>query len=364
MWSLINNTPFPVARGFDRDKFGRSHWIVWLKATFVLRPNQTCLFLREQRKLAIAPVYVGDASNSDLIEDVDLVAPKDATDIYAVAHAYRPRRLASGRPFVAGFAVGDVKKLVCVAPPSRWGDDDRLERVGDEHAPVFLGYANAYGGRSHDDEGKVEIWPDNPIGVGYCAAQAACRATPTARLFYSGEDGADWRARPRSAALTPIPREAPRRAKLAGLYDDRWRKNKAPLLPDDFDPEFHQSAPPDQRCSGHLQGGEHIELVNLDPDDHTGDGSVLRTIVPTLAIEVTTRFKGSWRSSLAKIQTLVLLPDERLITLCYAAALPLGAAANDARLDETRVTLRHAGDFVVRAQDADLFHSPGSLLIA
>ena len=53
------------------------------------------------------------------------------------------------------------------------------------------------------------------------------------------------------------------RVQWGGTYGDKWAKDRQPLLPEDFDERFFQSAPEDQQAPTYLKGGEAVELVKL-----------------------------------------------------------------------------------------------------
>lgn len=52
----------------------------------------------------------------------------------------------------------------------------------------------------------------------------------------------------------------------AGTYDEAWRANRHPLLPEDFDSRFWQCAPEDQIARPFLRGDEAYTLTHLHPD--------------------------------------------------------------------------------------------------
>ncbi len=63
--------------------------------------------------------------------------------------------------------------------------------------------------------------------------------------------------------LGPERRDARRRRKLAGTFDDAWRANRMPLLPEDFDIRHNQIAPKGLIARGFFRGDERVRLRNL-----------------------------------------------------------------------------------------------------
>src|SRR5262249_34516660 len=53
---------------------------------------------------------------------------------------------------------------------------------------------------------------------------------------------------------------------FAGTYDDAWRKARAPLLPDDYDPRFTIAASDGVWAANGLYGGEVVDLVQMTPN--------------------------------------------------------------------------------------------------
>jgi hypothetical protein len=72
-------------------------------------------------------------------------------------------------------------------------------------------------------------------------------------------------ARIDAAGFGPLPRWHRERARHAGTYDEKWKRERLPKgwMPEDFDPRFYQAAPPDQICKGYLKGDEPIELEGM-----------------------------------------------------------------------------------------------------
>src|SRR5262245_21222552 len=55
------------------------------------------------------------------------------------------------------------------------------------------------------------------------------------------------------------------RLAFAGTWDERWRQDRCPLLPLDFDERYHNGAPADQIATPHLAGGEPVAVTGASP---------------------------------------------------------------------------------------------------
>ena len=64
----------------------------------------------------------------------------------------------------------------------------------------------------------------------------------------------------RPAGFGPIARHWSPRVKFAGTYDAKWKQERLPLSPADFDDRFYLCVPEDQQAPSYLKGGEPVEL--------------------------------------------------------------------------------------------------------
>src|SRR4051794_24619393 len=113
MWMLINRTAYAAGRSWVRDKDGVHHWLVAVKATFVVAPHGKLLLADEQPTLSLEPMYRGDPATTSLRLDSDLLAVKPGTDVLIHASAHAP----NGKPATTvpvAFRLGDVEKTLLV----------------------------------------------------------------------------------------------------------------------------------------------------------------------------------------------------------------------------------------------------------
>jgi hypothetical protein len=120
---------------------------------------------------------------------------------------------------------------------------------------------------------------------------------------------------------------------LAGTYDDKWAKERQPLLALDFDERFYQCAPPDQQTKGFLVGGELIELINMTPSGR------LSFRLPRVTFGFKTDFEdGTSMSHRANLHTVIVEPDVPRIMVVWHTQLPCHHKV--LKLKTTNVTLK------------------------
>lgn len=128
-----------------------------------------------------------------------------------------------------------------------------------------LNYDRAFGGVQHYKEGN-EILPDvfekNPIGKGYLSkkGQDISLALPNLEVINNPLILPQENYEP--VALSAVARNWLPRRLYAGTYDQRWKEEFFPLLPDDFDERYYQCAPEDQQID-YPDGGENVILRNM-----------------------------------------------------------------------------------------------------
>ncbi|WP_428560311.1 MAG: DUF2169 family type VI secretion system accessory protein [Solidesulfovibrio sp. DCME] len=126
-------------------------------------------------------------------------------------------------------------------------------------AAMPLTYGNAFGGPD---------FPANPTGKGLAATRLPdgreLVALPTVeapdRLVAAPGD------RPEPAGFGPLEITWPQRARYNGTYDERWKAERWPGMPDDTDYLLFNRAPADQWAGEFFRGDEAYALENMHPD--------------------------------------------------------------------------------------------------
>ena len=281
-----------------------------LKATFSLKPQAACTLAKKQRGLARDTPHM-DAIGRSLAWSDDLVPFKPHTDFLILGSFYQPNGVAAaeGR---ASFVFGPLKKELVFRGPrfarqtsnSTW-EVSRPEPI----ASVPLRWEYSFGGLSD---------PRNPFGKGIDPSPDANGRTviPLPLIEDPQYPILTLRDRPPPANFAPMPAFfKARRAKL-GTRDRKWSLFRAPLLPDDYDPSYHNAAPDGQQAGNYPRGDETLILRNLHPKLPE-----LVTQLPGLRASV-----GALRQTPAgvlpeaipmNLDTVVALPEEDEIVLLW-----------------------------------------------
>jgi hypothetical protein len=205
---------------------------------------------------------------------------------------------------------------------------------------VGLDYRHAFGGAFTVPgsvlEGGQPVYVtkrDNPAGCGWLPDdQDLARIPEAARPYVDAQVNAlerldapqiespdDPIRRPtqRSAAqgLGPVARWCSPRIDHAGTYDQRWRDERSPGYPDDFDPRFFQSAHPDLVSPSYVQGDESVTLEGLLPE-----GTVRMRLPGRVIVAVCERESGEINGGRMQLDTVTIDLDERRVSLLWRGA--------------------------------------------
>ena len=315
MLQLNNSTPFIVGIALFPNEKGIDTIYVTAKATFTIK-DQALVLVEKQLPLLMADEFRREPESSSLAFANETVPTKPSTDIVLVGSAYAP----GGRPVPqldVSLQVGGVTRAIRVFGDRQWFGDDQEIKIS---APIPfskmpLEYEHAFGGMHEAD--SVLFEERNPVGKGFAGKRTlqemASRPLPNfedpAHLIRLPGD------RPMPVGFGYIsPTWEPRKS-LAGTYDAAWTKQRAPYLPEDFDPRFFNTAHPDLICKGYLKGGEPVYLQNLSP------AGSLRFILPLCEFDTVVHMAGSKVAPQMNMDTVLIVPDEERISLFWRTAV-------------------------------------------
>ena len=336
MWTITNYTRYAAERCWVRDKSGGEVWLVAVKGTFSIAPDGSTSIAAEQQKVCLAPVYRAKPGESSLLYDSDLYHTKVNTDILVNAHAYAPQGRLSKQVDVT-LRVANVNKTLRVFGDRLW-NSALVALVLSDPRPFLkmpLSYERAVGGRDWTtQESPVQRWDErNPVGIGFAMRQADLIGKPAPNVESLTRPVRKWSDRPDPVGYGPIAGHWKPRVLFGGTYDEKWRKERQPLLPEDFDERFYQSAPPDQQTKGFLMGGETVELLNMTP---TG---VLAFELPRQTLGFKTDFEdGTSETHPGKLHSVIIEPDVPRVMLVWHTLLPCHHKA--LKLKTTHVTVK------------------------
>jgi hypothetical protein len=313
MWALTNTTPFAAATTWTRDERGAEFWLVAIRACFEIDLEGHQRLAEKQTPVQRAPVFAGDPMFNGLLSDTDLVMYKAGTDVLVRGSAYAPRGHVVTRCSVS-LKVHAVNKTLNVLGDRRLSTGLTGLSIPRPlpFAEMPLTWERTYGGWDR----KGEAWePSNPVGNGFATKAAHLDGAMAPNVEYQGES---YRGpgTGRAAAFGPVAHHWLPRVRYAGTYDQRWQDTRNPLLPEDFDRRYFQSAPDDQQTPEPLVGYEQVMLGGLTPD------GPLAFILPRISFRVVTTFRRYGDvAQKPTIYALWLMPDRRRFEIVYGCAL-------------------------------------------
>lgn len=304
-----NRTGFSAElfRQFNLD--GRLNGVVAVRGAFDLVPDGVMKASAEQAPFQWADEYDGEPHTAQLIAPSDFVPYKPGTDVTFLGSSHAPKGPAA--TWVCGIRVqGHRERLLRVHGPRRWEPQMRPARpslMGPSAEPQFEGWRlseaepadsveiswrNAFGGTRPLRPGQAppaEAHPFNGLGPGLIDAHRSPRdqPLPAPRIEAFDDPILDWRQDHEPQGLAPVPPWWRFRQRHVGTIDDKWVRERHPVLPADFDYHFYQTAHPAMVFEPWLAGDELIELANLHPSH-----PMLRTRLPRLSLTVRLRRPG------------------------------------------------------------------------
>ncbi len=332
MLQLDNQTPFAPSIAVFPDRNAIDTLYVVVKATVTLRPRIGLAPV--QLPVAIADEYYEDPVTSSLKTVSDMHIGKPGTDVLLIGHAWGLNGQATTQTDVT-VSVAERRKTVRVMGDRTWRSD------GTPTAPAAfqsmpLVWERAFGG-VHKTEDKVFAEERNPIGCGFRGKRSTgeFEGQPVPNLEDPSAPMQSLGQTPAPACFAPVsPSWMPRRA-YAGTYDASWQKNRAPYLPDDFDPRFLQCAVPELTFDRYLEGNEPVEIHGAS---NTGPiGFALPTARPIIEVKIAGASQEPW----ANLETLLIEPDENRATLTWRAAVPCDRQV--LKVEKIIVKLRRGG---------------------
>jgi hypothetical protein len=312
---IVNRTRFAVALLPYTTPAGVDHASIVIKGTFRitaagLEPSEQPL------PIALADARHGEAKDGSLRYAADLGWPKTSTDVALVGHA-QPAR--ASHHVDVELRIGALHKRVRVFGDRHWyrsvaswaiSDPARFERMP-------LVYERAFGGYDQSDaDASSHAWePRNPVGAGFAARDASQRLTGLALPNLEDPRAliTAWNDRPAPAGFGLIDAHWSPRAQLTGTYDKTWEEQRAPLLPEDFDPRFFNAAAPGLVAPTYLQGGEEVAISNVSAR------GPLHFRLPRQRLQVAAEIKGTRVDAQPNLDTVWIDSDAGQVVLVWRA---------------------------------------------
>lgn len=234
-----------------------------VKGTLMLTPGAATLTPADEQPPPTGDLFYDDDPQTTVRYESDFAWFKPKADVLLAGHCHTP----GGRPVgvcSVTFRAGPVDKTVVVL-----GDRTRQsyllgyrDGAPQPFTTMALRYENSLGGPGS---------PHNPSGRGMAPGDGAAsddsQRLPNLQMLIV-DRLAPAQADGTPPGFGPLGRTWSRRMALAGTYGDKWKIERWPWLPEDFDWGYFNAAPPDQQVNGYLQGDESLFFKNLHPVHH------------------------------------------------------------------------------------------------
>jgi hypothetical protein len=274
---IENNTPFEFIALPNYDKEGLEVFTNIVKATFSISTNQSLRIADEQVPINMTDEYWGEPGVSPIKYESDLAVYKPSTDLILLGFAHHSK----GKKVKAidvRFGVGSTQKKATV----------RSTQAADR-IPLYL----------LEQFGQKKRWlKSKKLGNGFG--------------FY--------------------PKQYEPRVNYAGTYDEHWRQERFPFLPEDFDYRYFQAAYPDLITKSYLMCDEMIFAENVSPL-----GPILFNL-PGINIDVEARFEQGSIKEKMMLDTIILEPEEKRLLLLWRQMIHCHNMIKDIRHFEVHMT--------------------------
>jgi hypothetical protein len=270
-----------------------------------------------------------EVPTSSIRRPSDLFAYAPGTEVLLVGHAHAREKGATETDVRLRF--GPIDKTLVVHGLRAW----KLGTFGGLSPgparpivePVPLRWELAFGGVDRSDPARQRAEPRNDLGRGVARDPRTLVGQPAVQI--ESADAPLGKGAMTPAGFGALHRHWVPRRDFAGTYDEAWEQTRMPLLPRDFDPRFHVSAPDDQWSPSPLRSDEPLEV-----DGATAEG-VLRARLPRVAVGVSSRVSGAVTDHRCPLGRVLVDGDKRRVELTFRASVPIPDKLE--RLDDIRI---------------------------
>jgi hypothetical protein len=313
MLQLQNSTRFAASMALFPNEDAIDTLYVIVKATFNFGREFT--LADEQTPPTAADVYWTEPGKSSIRYASDMHTGKPATDIIMLGHACVPGQK-EATVLDVSLTVGKVSKTVQVFGNRQW-QDGQITRPAPFKTMAMV-YEKAYGGVHIVNGQLADTETRNPLGRGFAGARKPdeMNGVPLPNLEDPAQLIRNHNDQPAPACFGFCAPNWQPRVSFAGTYDDNWKKNRAPYLPEDFDQRFHNMAHPDLVYPGYLQGNEPVTITHMHPDGAFKFD--LPQVNPITRVQVAERIE----QPAFNLETLILEPNQRKLSMVWRAAMP------------------------------------------
>jgi hypothetical protein len=258
---ISNKTPFTVKQLPMLAPNGANIMQTVVKAAYVIGRDGQLSLCDEHPEVQLVDEYWGEEGRSALRRESDVALAKPYTDLLVLGHVCAPKGRATSHVDLGLAYGGNVLKRLRVSGDRQWHWRGAGWWLSDPEPFVQLplSYGRAFGGM--DEQGSESR---NRVGLGYRSGHAR-DDIPAPNIEHVDALVSSPSDRPAPGGMGVISRDWSPRLEFAGTYDAHWQEEVFPLLPDDFDMRFNQSADPAQWLAP-PRGGEQVVCSGLHPE--------------------------------------------------------------------------------------------------
>lgn len=317
MLEIANRTPFAVQLYSALDKDCYDYAVIVIKALCHIVDKAPLQLIPDKATIYPADKYFGKPQSTSVEYASDLVRTKLLTDIVVNGCAYAPHTNCSSLDI--GIQIANKRIIRRVFGNRFWVKSlSGWQMTQPQPFEVMsLTYEHAFGG-SHFDANQqlVDSFSYNPVGKGYTSVltNEPYEGQPLPNVELPQHLIGHWNDQPQPAALGFLGSDWQDRKIYQGTYDQAWQRNRAPLLPEDFDERFFNAAPRDLQVP-HLRGGEYLQLIRLT---QSGD---LSFQIPQWQVKTCFIAKGNAFDIFPVLDTVVIEPEKMQAQLTWRASV-------------------------------------------
>jgi hypothetical protein len=308
---IVNNTRHAVAEAVVTDADGRDVFLVVAKASFRWDQHGVLEPLPEAVAIAATDVFGGAPATTGLVVAGELTLPKPRVDVLIQGE------IVLGAPteqIDCTLEVGtQLIKSIRVTGDRHWRQGASGSMLPSRARPFVrmpIEWQRSFGGTDPGDPSCVDR--RNPVGRGVRRRITALEGHPVPNFEDPAAPITDPSKSPVPVGWGPIAPHWQSRSALGGTYDERWQKERFPLLPVDFDRRFLNVAPGDQQLGRYLPGVE-VRLTHFTPRRRD------RFVLPEFAPLVTVVDDRTIFALSAVVDTILIEPTERRLSLVARA---------------------------------------------
>lgn len=251
-----NRTPFAAAWLVVLDKNAAEHLVAIVKATYSISEDSRLTIAPKPDPIRPAEEFHGEPGLSSIRYEAEFGPAKIATDAVLIGSAVAPTP--DTRVMEVSFRVGPVHQRAKVFGERSWQALLWWYRASSPKPfdRIPLTHENAFGGKDTSPKDNKHHGQEsrNPVGRGFFAKNSQLKRSGMFLPNIESQNGV-------LPGFGFIGRDWQPRLSYAGTYDDTWKNERMPLLPEDFDERYHNSAHPNLIVPGFLKGNETVEVI-------------------------------------------------------------------------------------------------------